>query len=181
MLGCSSDSGSSSNLFLNINVAGTNYSSSETSIFGFSDEENCLNNGNLFLLNAGQVENSSIFLDCYLVFFENDNDFSDPVKNVVANSRITDINDVWEINYNEDVCSRNNDFSIIYEDKVSDELLRFKTGAPKTHTITNVQFSSEDSTSKFYIVEGNFNATFLKGATDVPVSGNYRIKVEVFK
>ena len=49
------------------------------------------------------------------------------------------------------------------------------------HTITNVVFSSEDATSKFYIIEGTFSATFLKGNTDVPVNGNYRIKIETLK
>jgi len=182
LFGCSSDSNSpNDNLFLNINIAGTTYPGDGIGFFGFSDEENCLNNGGLFLLNVGQVENSSIFIDCYLVSYENDIDFNDPSKNVITNSRITDINDLFEFSFNEDVCSLNNDFSIIYEDKLTNELLRFKPGAPKNHTVTNVQFISEDETSKFYIVEGNFSATFLKGNTDVPVSGNYRTKIDVFK
>jgi hypothetical protein len=185
LLGCSSDSNnsdsnsSSNNLFLNINIAGTNFNSEYLNL-DFGGEENCLNNGTLVLQKVGTVENSSVFVDCYLVFFENLIDFSDPQKNIVTNTRMTDINDLWEANFSQDVCSKNNDFSIIYEDKISGDLLRFKPNAPKNHTITNVQFNSEDATSKFYIVEGNFNATFLKGSSDVPMSGNYRIKIEVF-
>ena len=187
IFGCSSDSNNSGsnnsndNLFLNINVNGTNYNSEGIFSTGFSDEENCSNNGALFLQYVGQVENSSFFIDCNFVHFENLVDFSDPQKNTVTNTRMTDINDLWEANFSQDVCSKNNDFSIIYEDKISGIFLRFKPNAPKNHTITNVQFSSEDATSKFYIVEGNFNATFLKGSSDVPMSGNYRIKIEVFK
>ena len=71
-LGCSSDSGSSSdNLFLNINIAGTNYNSEGLFSTGFSGEESCLNNGNLFLQYVGQVENSSFFIECEFVQFEN--------------------------------------------------------------------------------------------------------------
>ena len=182
LFGCSSDSNSpNDNLFLNVNISGTTYSTDVIGFFGNSNEENCLNNGDLFILNIGQIENSSIFLDCYLVSYENDIDFSDPTKNLITNSRITDINDLYENMFFEDVCSLNNDFSIIYQDKLTNELLRFKTGAAKNHTITNVQLISEDEARKFYIVEGNFNVTFLKGNTEVPISGNYRTKIDVFK
>lgn len=182
ILGCSSDSNSSNNnLFLNINIAGTNYSSEGMFSTGYGGEENCLNNGNLFLQYVGQVENSSFFIECEFVHFENVIDFDNPQKNIVTNTRLTDINDLWEANYGEDVCSKNNDFSIIYEDKVSNEFLRLKPNSAMNHTITNVAFSSEDATSKFYIIEGTFSATFLKGNIDVPVNGNYRIKIETLK
>ncbi len=182
ILGCSSDSNSSNNnLFLNINIGGTNYSSEGMFSTGYGGEENCLNNGNLFLQYVGQVENSSFFIECEFVHFENVIDFDNPQKNIVTNTRLTDINDLWEANYGEDVCSKNNDFSIIYEDKVSNEFLRLKPNSAMNHTITNVAFSSEDATSKFYIIEGTFSATFLKGNIDVPVNGNYRIKIETLK
>lgn len=182
ILGCSSDSNSSNNnLFLNINIGGTNYSSQGMFSTGYGGEENCLNNGNLFLQYVGQVENSSFFIECEFVHFENVIDFDNPQKNIVTNTRLTDINDLWEANYGEDVCSKNNDFSIIYEDKVSNEFLRLKPNSAMNHTITNVAFSSEDATSKFYIIEGTFSATFLKGNIDVPVNGNYRIKIETLK
>jgi hypothetical protein len=182
ILGCSSDSNSSNNnLFLNINIGGTNYSSEGMLSTGYGGEENCLNNGNLFLQYVGQVENSSFFIECEFVHFENVIDFDNPQKNIVTNTRLTDINDLWEANYGEDVCSKNNDFSIIYEDKVSNEFLRLKPNSAMNHTITNVAFSSEDATSKFYIIEGTFSATFLKGNIDVPVNGNYRIKIETLK
>lgn len=182
ILGCSSDSNSpNNNLFLNINIGGTNYSSEGMFSTGYGGEENCLNNGNLFLQYVGQVENSSFFIECEFVHFENVIDFDNPQKNINTNARLTDINDLWEANYGEDVCSKNNDFSIIYEDKVSNEFLRLKPNSAMNHTITSAEFSSEDATSKFYIIEGTFSATFLKGNTDVPVNGNYRIKIETLK
>lgn len=187
LLGCSSDSNSSdsnnsnNNLFLNINISGTNYKEDAPNIFGFSEEENCLNNGALYLLNVGQIENSSFFVDCSFIHFENLVDFNNTQKNVITNTRLTDISDIFELNFTEDACSKNNDFSIVYEDKVSNKYLRLKPNSPKNHTITNVKFSSEDATSKFYIVEGTFNATFLKGNIDIPVNGNYKIEVEVLK
>lgn len=182
ILGCSSDSNSSNNnLFLNINIGGTNYSSEGMFSTGYGGEENCLNNGNLFLQYVGQVENSSLFIECDFVHFENAIDFDNPQKNILTNTRLTDINDLWEANFGEDVCSKNNDFSIIYEDKVSNEFLRLKPNSAKNHTITSVIFSSEDATSKFYIIEGTFSATFLKGNIDVPINGNYRIKIETLK
>ncbi len=182
ILGCSSDSNSpNNNLFLNINIGGTNYSSEGMFSTGYGGEENCLNNGNLFLQYVGQVENSSFFIECEFVHFENVIDFDNPQKNIITNARLTDINDLWEANYGEDVCSKNNDFSIIYEDKVSNEFLRLKPNSAMNHTITSAEFSSEDATSKFYIIEGTFSATFLKGNTDVPVNGNYRIKIETLK
>jgi hypothetical protein len=182
ILGCSSDSNSpSNNLFLNITISGTTYSSEGMFSTGYGGEENCLNNGDLFLQYVGDVENSSFFIECDFVHFENLLDFDNPQKNIITNTRLTDINDLWEADYGEDVCSKNNDFSIIYEDKVSNEFLRLKPNSAMNHTITSVVFSSEDTTSKFYIIEGTFSATFLKGNTDVPINGNYRIKIETLK
>lgn len=182
IIGCSSDSNSSNdNLFLNITVNGTNYNSEGLFSTGYSGEENCSNNGDLFLQYVGQVENSSFFIECSFVHFENLIDYSNTQKNVVTNTRVTDINDLWEVNFNENTCSKNNDFSIIFEDKASNEFLRLKPNSPKNHTITNVQMSSEDATSKFYTITGTFNAIFLKGNLELPVSGNYRIKIEVYK
>ena len=81
ILGCSSDSNSSNNnLFLNINIGGTNYSSEGMFSTGYGGEENCLNNGNLFLQYVGQVENSSFFIECEFVHFENVIDFDNPQK-----------------------------------------------------------------------------------------------------
>jgi hypothetical protein len=182
-LSCSSDDNSSNDddLFLKINVNGTEFNSIGLFSTGFGGEQNCSNNGDLFLQYVGQVENSNMFIECNFVHFENDFDFDDPQKNIVTNTRLTDVNDLWEANYNEDVCSINNDFSIVFEDKLNDTFLRLKPNTNKTHNITNVQFVSEDATSKFYIIEGNFNAMFLKGNIDVQINGNYRIKIEVYK
>lgn len=182
-LSCSSDDNSSidDDLFLKINVNGTEFNSVGLFSTGFGGEQNCSNNGDLFLQYVGQVENSNMFIECNFVHFENDFDFDDPQKNIVTNTRLTDVNDLWEANYDEDVCSINNDFSIVFEDKLNDTFLRLKPNTTKTHTITNVDLASEDATSKFYIIEGNFSAIFLKGTTDVPINGNYRIKIEVYK
>ena len=182
IIGCSSDDSSNEeDLFLKINVNSTEYNSDGLFSTGFGGEQNCSNNGNLFLQYVGQVENSNLFIDCNFVHFENDIDFGDLQKNIVTNTRLTDINDLWEVNYNEDTCSKNNDFSIVFEDKLNDIFLRLKPNTTKTHTITSVNLASEDATSKFYIIEGNFSATFLKGTIDVPINGNYRIKIEVYK
>lgn len=182
-LSCSSDDNSSNDddLFLKINVNGIEFNSVGLFSTGFGGEQNCSNNGDLFLQYVGQVENSNMFIECNFVHFENDFDFDDPQKNIVTNTRLTDVNDLWEANYNEDVCSINNDFSIVFEDKLNDTFLRLKPNTTKTHTITNVNLASDDATSKFYIIEGNFSAIFLKGTTDVPINGNYRIKIEVYK
>lgn len=182
-LSCSSDDNSSNDddLFLKINANGTEFNIVGLFSTGFGGEQNCSNNGDLFLQYVGQVENSNMFIECNFVHFENDFDFDDPQKNIVTNTRLTDVNDLWEANYDEDVCSINNDFSIVFEDKLNDTFLRLKPNTTKTHTITNVNLASEDATSKFYIIEGNFSAIFLKGTTDVPINGNYRIKIEVYK
>lgn len=182
-MGCSSNDESSNNddLFLNITINETNYNSDGMLSTGFSGEQNCDNNGDLFLQYVGQIENSNLFVECNFVHFENTIDFDNPQKNIRANTRLTDINDSYEFNYGEDTCSKNNDFSITFEDKVTDTFLRLKPNTAKTHTITNVRFVSEDASSKFYIIEGNFNATFLSGTTSIPVNGNYRIKIEVYK
>lgn len=181
-LGCSSEDNSpTDDLFLKINVSGTEYNSVGLFATGFGGEQNCSNNGDLFLQYVGQIENSNSFIECNFIHFENGIDFENTQKNIVTNTRLTDINDLWEANFNENVCSKNNDLSIVFEDKVNNTFLRLKPNTNKTHNITNVQFVSEDATSKFYIIEGNFNAMFLKGSIDVPINGNYRIKIEVFK
>lgn len=183
LIGCSSESNSSEDedLFLKINVNNTEFNSVGLFASGFSGEQNCSSNGDLFLQYVGQVENSNLFIECNFIHFENGIDFENPQKNIVTNTRLTDINDIYEFNYGEDACSVNNDFSISFEDKVNDTFLRLKPNTAKTHTITNVRFVSEDASSKFYIIEGNFNATFLSGTSSIPVNGNYRIKVEVYK
>ena len=181
-LGCSSDNNSpTDDLFLKINVSGTEYNSDGLFATGFGGEQNCSNNGNLFLQYVGQIENSNLFLECNFVHFENGIDFENTQKNIVTNTRLTDINDLWEANYNQDVCSKNNDLSIVFKNKLNNTFLRLKPNTTKTHIITNVRYVSEDATSKFYIIEGNFNAMFLNGNIDVPINGNYRIKIEVYK
>jgi hypothetical protein len=181
-LGCSSEDNSPiDDLFLKINVNGTEFNSVGLFATGFGGEQNCSNNGDLFLQYVGQVENSNLFIECNFVHFENGIDFENLQKNIVTSTRLTDINDLWEANYNENVCSKNNDFSIVFEDKINDSFLRLKPNTPKTHTITDVRLVSEDATAKFYIIEGNFNATFLNGSTDIPIYGNYRIKIEVYQ
>lgn len=180
-LSCSSDDSSEDDLFLKINVNGTEYNSVGLFGTGFGGEQNCSNNGDLFLQYVGQIENSNLFIECNFIHFENGIDFENLQKNIVTSTRLTDINDLWEANYSEDVCSINNDFSIVFEDKLNDTFLRLKPNATKTHTITDVRLVSEDATAKYYIIEGNFNATFLNGSTDIPIYGNYRIKIEVYK
>ncbi len=183
LTGCSSDdnNNNSDNLFLKINVSGQQHESEGLFFTGFSGEENCLNNGDLFLQYVGQIETSNLFIECNFVHFENGVDFENTQKNIVTNTRFTDINDLWEPNYNENVCSKNNDFSLVFEDKVTDQFLRFKPNTPKVHTITNVVFTNETASEKFYIVEGNFNCTLLKNNVDIPINGNYRIKIGVLK
>jgi hypothetical protein len=182
-LSCSSDDNSSNDddLFLKINANGTEFNIVGLFSTGFGGEQNCSNNGDLFLQYVGQVENSNLFLECNFVHFENGVDFDNPQKNILTSTRLTDINDLWEPNYSEDVCSKNNDFSIVFEDKINNTFLRLKPNTTKTHAITDVRLVSEDAMAKFYIIEGNFNATFLKGSIDVPINGNYRIKIEVYK
>ena len=114
--GCSSEENNndSDNLFLKINVSGTEYNSDGLFGTGFSGEENCLNNGDLFLQYVGQIETSNFFIECDFVHFENGIDFENTQKNNVNITRITDINDLYEMNFSEDVCSRNNDFSLVF-------------------------------------------------------------------
>ncbi len=183
LTGCSSEdnNNNSDNLFLKINVSGQQYETEGLFFTGFSGEENCLNNGDLFLQYVGQIETSNLFIECNFVHFENGVDFENTQKNIVTNTRFTDINDLWEPNYNENVCSKNNDFSLVFEDKGTDQFLRFNPNAPKAHTITNVVFTNETASEKFYIVEGSFNCTLLKNNADIPINGNYRIKIGVLK
>lgn len=181
--GCSSEenNNNSDNLFLKINVSGQQYESEGLYFTGFSGEENCLNNGDLFLQYVGQIETSNMFIDCNLVHFENLIDYSDSQKNSISSTRMTDINDLYEMNFNEDACSKNNDFSLVFEDKGTDQFLRFKPNTTKVHTITNVVFTNETATEKYYIVEGSFNCTLIKNNIDIPINGNYRIKIGVLK
>lgn len=182
---CSNSSNNASeNLFLNINISGTSYTSEGLFSTGFGGAGNCSNNGDLFLQYVGQIETSALFIDVSFAHFENIVDYSNSEKNNILNTRITDTNSIWTFTtdgINSNFCNLNNDLSIVYEDKGSNLYLDLKPNTQNTHNITNVVFVSEDSQSKFYIIEGNFNCTFLKGSIDVPISGNYRIKVEVLK
>lgn len=186
VIGCSSDSNKDSdNLFLKLNVNGTDFN--ETSLWGtgFSGADNCSNNGALFLQFVGQVENSTTSIECDFVHFENLIDFSNTQKNTITSTRITDTNSLYYLTtegiYASSVCDKNNDFSIVFEDKLSNTYLDLKPNTPKNHIITKVEQVSENAEAKQYIIEGNFNATFLKGTTDIPLNGNYRIKIEVLK
>ena len=71
-LGCSSEDNSPiDDLFLKINVNGTEFNSVGLFATGFGGEQNCSNNGDLFLQYVGQVENSNLFIECNFVHFEN--------------------------------------------------------------------------------------------------------------
>ena len=180
----SNSNNSSDNLFLNINVSGTNYSSEGLPSTGFVDQNNCLNNGALSLQYVGDAETSSLYIEVSLAHFENLVDYSNPQKNNILNTRVTDTNSIMTFTtdgINSDFCNLNNDLSIVYEDKGTNSYLNLKPNTQSTHNITSVVLVSEDSQSEFYIIEGNFNCTFLKGGVDVPVSGNYRINAEVLK
>lgn len=174
----------SDDLFLKINVSGKNYTSEGLYSTGFGGQENCLDNGELFLQLVGQVENSSLFVEVNFAHFENLIDYSNTQKNNILSTRIVDTNSVYTFTtdgISSDFCNLNNDLSIIYEDKSTDTYLNLKPNTQSTHKITKVDFLSEDSQAKFYIVEGNFNCTFINNNVDVPVSGNYRIQIEVLK
>lgn len=188
LAGCSSnnsDTNSEADLFLKINVNGTEFNKPGLWGTGFGGMKNCLNNGTLFLQYVGQIENSNLFIDCSFVHFENVVDFSNPQKNIVTNTRITDTNSLYYLTTeginSASICDKNNDFSIVFEDKVSKKYLDFKPNSTRTHTITKVVQVSDDAEAKQYIIEGNFNATFLNGTSAIPVSGNYRIKIDVLK
>jgi len=183
---CSSsdENNSSEDLFLNINISGTNFNSEGLYATGFAGQNNCSDNGDLFLQYIGEVENSALYVEVNLAHFENLNDYANAQKNNIIATRITDTNSVWTFStdgIDSDFCNLNNDLSIIYEDKKTSTYLNLKPNSQSTHKITKVEFVSEDSQSKFYIIEGNFNCTFLNKNSDVPVSGSYRIKIEVLK
>lgn len=181
LTGCSSSSsGSDDNLYFNITVDGVQYNEPGLWGTGYSGQDNCAQNGILFSQFVGQVENASIFIDCDFFHYENVVDFENTQKNILANATVTDINSLYGIM--EGVyCDSNNELSLNFEDKVNNVYLKFKPNTPKTHTITSLTYVSEDAEAKQYIIEGNFSATFLKGNNDVPVSGNYRVKVDVLK
>jgi len=188
LAGCSSKetgNDSETNLFLKINVNGTEFNEISLWGTGFGGADNCSNNGDLFLQFVGQVENSTTFIECNFVHFENLIDFSNTTKNIITNTRITDTNSLYYLTtegiYASSVCNKNNDFSIVFEDKISKKYLDLKPNSNRTHNITKVEQVSEDAEAKQYIIEGTFNATFLNGSTSIPVNGNYRIKIDVFK
>jgi hypothetical protein len=181
LTGCSSSSsGSDDNLYFNISVDGVQYNEGSLWGTGFSGQDNCAQNGILFSQLVGQVENASLFIDCNFYHFENVVDFENPQKNILANATVTDINSLYGL-FEGVNCDVNNELSINFEDKVNNVYLKFKPNTPKTHTITNLTYVSEDAEAKQYIIEGTFSATFKKGNNDVPVNGNYRIKVDVLK
>lgn len=184
LISCSSDdssSQSSSDLFMKINISGVEYNSDGLFATGFSGEENCDTNGDLFLQIVGQIETSEVFVDGHFVHFENAEDFNDGTKNNTNVTRVTDTNDLWELSLGGDACSKANDFSIIYENKLTNEYLSLKNGAAYTHVITRSELVSEDSAGEQYIVEGEFSATFNDNSVDIPVYGNYRTKIDVLK
>jgi hypothetical protein len=191
-VGCSNNSStpSTNDHFLKINLNGTELSYNN-SLFssGFMNQSNCANNGKLYLIMLGQVENSNFFVECNLAHFENLIDFSDATKNKVAVTRVTDTNSIWDLSthgLNSNFCNLNNDLSLVIEDKSASTntnrvYLKLKPNSTFTHTITKTQFVSESSTSKKYTVEGNFTATFIKGNADFPVSGSYRTQIKALK
>ncbi|CAA9203516.1 hypothetical protein FLA105534_04696 [Flavobacterium bizetiae] len=178
------DSNSNEDLFLKINISGTTFNSEGLYATGFGSQDNCSNTGDLFLQYVGEVENSALYVEVSLAHFENLDDYANAQKNNILTTRITDTNSVWTFStdgIDSDFCNLNNDLSIVYEDKKTNTYLNLKPNSQSTHKITKVDFVSEDSQSKFYIIEGNFTCTFINKNTDVPVSGNYRIKIEVLK
>jgi hypothetical protein len=171
-------------LFLKINISGTTFNSEGLYATGFAGQNNCSNTGDLFLQYVGEVENSALYVEVNLAHFENLNDYANAQKNNILTTRIIDTNSIWTLStdgIDSDFCNLNNDLSIIYEDKKTNTYLNLKPNSQSTHKITKVDFVSEDSQSKFYIIEGNFDCVFLNKNNDIPVSGNYRIKIEVLK
>lgn len=182
LLGCSSSSSSDSQSveFMRININGTEYYQEIGAYIEFSDRPNCSNNGPLTSLGIDQVETSTFFVEVDLSHFSNVLNFENTQQNVITSTRLRDTNSIWSGPF-ANTCELNNDLTIIYEKKPSDERLNLKPNTTPTHNITDVSFVSEDASSKTYKVEGNFNAIYLNGNADLPINGNYRVLVEVLK
>ncbi len=183
LFGCSSSDSNSSDgtYFMRININGTEYYNEVFAYITHSDITNCSNNGELTLTRINQVETSTLFVETGFAHFSNAIDFDNPQKNIITNTIFKDDNFIWGDFFNPNLCERNNDFSIIIETKPSNQRLYLKPNTTPTHSITNVSLVSEDAAAKIYKVEGNFNAIYLNGNNDLPVSGNYRVQLEVFK
>lgn len=183
LMGCSDSSSSSSQStqFMRININGTEYYKViGDGYFLIEDRPNCANNGPLTSMGVDQIETSNFFVEVDFTHFSNAINFENNQQNTISNSRLRDDNSVWSGPF-ANVCDLNNDLTIIYEKQPSYERLYLKPNTTASHNITNVVFESEDSTSKTYKVEGNFNATFLNGNSELPINGNYRILVDVLK
>lgn len=182
LMGCSSSDSSSSNdtSFMRININGTEYYNEVVAYITHSGRPNCSNNGELTLTRINQVETSTFFAETGFTHFSNAIDFDNPQKNIITNTILKDDNSIWSGPFS-NICDLNNDFSIILEKKPSNQRLYLKPNTTPSHTITSMSLVSEDAATKVYKVAGNFNAIYLNGASDLPVSGNYSVEVKVFK
>lgn len=186
LLGCSSSSSGGSSdsqetYFTRININGTEYYEESLVYLEQTNIPNCSNNGELTLTILNQVETSTFFAEIGFTHFSNVIDFDDSQKNILTNTIFKDDNSLYGGLTNPNICERNNDFSIILEKKPSNQKLNLKPNTIPTHTITNISLISQDAASKIYKVEGNFNAIYLNGTSDMPVFGNYRVEIEVLK
>ena len=187
--GCSSDdeSTNNNNTYFRININGTPYVENNFPLYssGWSEQDNCQSNGDLFLQYLAVIENSTFYLEPYLSHFENTSEFDNATLNNSANARLLDRNSansgIFTGEQDTDICNFKYDLSLIYEDKASDKYLKFKVGAQKQHNITKVTYLYEDQSNKTYLVEGNFLGTFTKNGTDIPFSGDYKSRIDVLK
>ena len=185
LYGCSNSSSSTNNsqgtYFMKININGTEYYNEIVSTITQLNRPNCSNNGVLTLTRINQVMTSSFLAETGITHFSNVIDFEDTQKNILTNTIFKDNNSLWSGISNPNICERNNDFSVIIEQKPSNQRLYLKPNTSPTHTITSMSLISENASSKLYKIEGTFNAVYINGTNDFPVFGNYRVKIEIFK
>lgn len=187
--GCSSDDSNSAGTgdsYFKININGTQYVDTDNFYStGYGEQENCQSNGDIFLQQLGVVESSTMYLEAHLAHFQNVTEFDNSSINTFTGAKLTDRNSFYSGvitgGGEPDVCNFKYDLSIVYLDETSDEYLKLKSGAPKTHNVTSVTFVSEDASYKIYNVEGNFSGTLIKNGVDVSFTGDYKRRLDVLK
>jgi hypothetical protein len=183
LIGCSSDSSSSSSVeYMRININGTEYYEEIVGYYGVENRPNCSNNGLFTAMALDQVETSNFFVEVDLTHFTNVINFDDNQLNIISNTRLRDKNSVWPGSGGlSNTCDLNNDLTIVFEKNPSNERLYLKQNSTPTHNITNVSLVYEDVEAKTYRIKGNFNAIFNNGGVDLPIFGDYCIIVDVLQ
>ncbi len=181
---CSEDdnSTSSSDYYLNLSVGNKDFNydlSRDYELGAFSASGNSCDDEEIKVHQIGFVENENYEIFANFIFYKL---FTEYENNSLETPYSGRLKDSAPLNTNiQGKCLLPNDISIDIYDMLNRNTLGLKENTSNEHKINRIDLISDSGDESLYAIEGDFSGTYYndEDASDVDVSGNYRILIDL--